>query len=101
MSAADALKANRACAAPWIKDAVDRPKTKAPPVLREHRWQEADDGAHECATCGAHLSKHFVVDMDVAQVSTDTALDIAIYFWVLEHPRSEVARLVTACKEVR
>ena len=100
MSIADELNANRACSAPWIKGAVLRPVTLETPKLRAHAWVE-EEGEHVCAECGVMLSDAFVKDFGPSEVVTATSLDVAIYWWTLRFPRTEVAALVRKCREAR
>lgn len=100
MSIAEALNANRACSAPWIKDAVLRPVTLEAPKLRAHSWVEEDDGGHCCSVCEVSVDDRFVKDSGVSEVTTATSLDIALHWWTQAHPRSEVSRLVLRCPAV-
>lgn len=102
--ASDALRANRACAAPWIKASAERTADPAPVVLRQHSWVEDADSpkSHECVRCGVSMEDRMVhQDLGAGTVVTDTTLDIALHWWCLRHPKTEVARLVTACPEAR
>lgn len=47
------------------------------------------------------LSGAFMRDFGPSDVVTATSLDVAIFWWTLRFPRTEVAALVRKCREAR
>jgi hypothetical protein len=95
---ADALNANRACSAPWIKGIVERPVVPAAPAFKQHNWTESEDGGWECPNCTIEMVKGYPKTVGVSDVDTLTTLDVALYWWCLRNPKAAVTALAARCK---